>query len=100
MTYSRAFAIAVPITAVLLLVGWISDRNSNSKADKATVTYCASVQAGHTTALNTETVLGTPDQKTIHTVAGLPSLFLRYGDKTLGYSWTGELDSSLYVTGC
>lgn len=92
----RAFSVAVAVVAALAVWSLVGPRHSRP----GVAGYCATVRAGFTTALNTETRLGPPDSRYRHTIDGQPTLFLTYGTTTLAYRWTGELDSSTYVTGC
>lgn len=77
------------LAGVLLLVLAAAGCGSSSHK-QAIADYCSQARVDHTTALNTETLLGQPDSTVRH--AG--TLYLAYGSVTFYYNDFGDLSAS------
>jgi hypothetical protein len=73
-----------------LLVGVLAVTGCGSSAHKQAIAdYCSQARINHTTALNTETLLGQPDSTVTHD----GTLYLAYGGVTFYYNDFGDLSA-------
>jgi hypothetical protein len=77
---SRRAVIWLSVIGIVLLLFVIGKVATGRESHKAAA-YCATTQVGHTTALNTEQALGSPDSKVTHQ----GTLYLAYGSVTFYY---------------
>lgn len=63
----------------------------SSAHKKAVADYCSQARVDHTTALNTQTVLGHPDSSITHD----GTLYLDYGGVTFYYDDVGDLSADM-----
>lgn len=88
MRYAAARRSCQLVSVLLLML--VAAGCGSSAHKQAIADYCSQARVNHTTALNTETLLGQPDSTVRHD----GTLYLAYGDVTFYYDDYGDLSAS------